>query len=52
MNILNKNNKPKQPNEETIAALQEAERISKDPTAKGYTNIQELFEALENEQEI
>ncbi|MEG2356491.1 MAG: type II toxin-antitoxin system antitoxin, RelB/DinJ family, partial [Clostridia bacterium] len=31
---------------ETIAALQEAERIAKDPTVKGYTDLSELFADL------
>ncbi len=34
------------PNRETIAALQEAERIAKDPSVKGYTNLDELFDDL------
>ena len=37
------------PNEETIAAMLEAERISHDPNVKGYTNLDELFEDLDNE---
>ena len=36
-----------QPNEETIAALLEAERIAEDPSAKGYVDLDELFEDLE-----
>lgn len=32
-----------QPNRETYAALPEAERISKDPDVKGYTDLNELF---------
>ena len=35
-----------QPNKETLAALLEAERIAKDPTVKGYTNMEELFADL------
>ena len=35
-----------QPNNETIAAMLEAERIAKDPSAKGYTNLNELFADL------
>ena len=31
-----------QPNRETIAAMLEAERIAKDPSVKGYTNMDEL----------
>lgn len=34
------------PNQETVAALLEAERIAKDPNVKGYTDLDELFEAL------
>lgn len=34
------------PNQETIAAMLEAERIAKDPSVKGYTDLDELFEAL------
>ncbi len=32
-----------QPNQETITAMLEAERIAKDPTVKGYTDLDELF---------
>ena len=35
-----------QPNKETLAALLEAERIAKDSTVKGYTNMEELFADL------
>ena len=35
-----------QPNEETIAAMLEAERIAEDPSAKGYNDLDELFEDL------
>ena len=35
-----------QPNRETIAAMLEAERIAKDPSVKGYTNMDELFADL------
>lgn len=35
-----------QPNKETIAAMMEAERISKNPSVKGYTNLDELFADL------
>ena len=34
------------PNQETIAALREAERIAKDPSVKGYTDLDELFADL------
>ena len=35
-----------QPNRETLAALTEAEKIAKDPNAKGYTDLDELFRDL------
>ena len=35
-----------QPNKETIAAMLEAERIAKDPSVKGYTDLDELFTDL------
>lgn len=35
-----------QPNSETIAAMIEAEQISRDPNAKTYTNLDELFADL------
>jgi len=35
-----------QPNSETIAALLEAVKIAKDPSVKGYTDLDELFEDL------
>ena len=35
-----------QPNKETIAAMLEAERIGKDPSVKGYTDLDELFSDL------
>ena len=35
-----------QPNKETIAAMLEAERIAKDPSVKGYTDMDELFAEL------
>ena len=38
-----------QPNEETIAAMMEAERIARDPTVKAYSNVEELFKALKEE---
>ena len=36
-----------QPNKETIAAMLEAERIAKDPSVKGYTNMDDLIADLE-----
>ena len=35
-----------QPNEETVAAMLEAERIAKDPSVKGYTDLDELLADL------
>lgn len=35
-----------QPNELTIAAMLEAERIARDPNAKSYSDLDELFAAL------
>ena len=35
-----------QPNKETIAAMSEAERIAKDPSVKGYNDLDELFADL------
>ena len=31
---------------ETIAAMREAERIAKDPSVKGYTDLDEMFAEL------
>lgn len=36
------------PNKETIAAMLEAERIAKDPSAKGYTDLDELLADLKS----
>lgn len=35
-----------QPNKETIAAMLEAERIAKDSSVKGYTDLDEMFDEL------
>ena len=35
-----------QPNEETMAAMLEAERIARDPSVKGYSDIEEAFRSL------
>ncbi len=35
-----------QPNKETLAAMKEAESITRDPSVKGYTDLDELFEEL------
>lgn len=37
-----------QPNRETLAALIEAEKIAKDPSVKGYTDLDELFADLKS----
>lgn len=34
------------PNEETIAAMEEAENMLKDPNAKKYTSVDDLFAEL------
>ena len=36
----------RQPNEETIAAMLEAERIARDPSVKGYNDLDKLFADL------
>ena len=36
------------PNKETVAAMLEAERIAKDPSVKGYTDVDELFAELDS----
>ena len=38
--------KTERPNKETIAAMLEAERIAKDQSVKGYTDLEELFADL------
>ncbi len=35
-----------QPNRDTLAAMLEAERIARDPSVKGYTDMNALFEEL------
>ena len=35
------------PNKKTVAAMLEAERIAKNPSVKGYTDLDELFADLE-----
>jgi DNA-damage-inducible protein J len=34
------------PNAETIAAMEEAERISRDPSVKGYTDVEQMMKEL------
>lgn len=38
--------KPEQPNKETVSAMIEAERIARAPSAKGYNDLNGLFEDL------
>ena len=38
----------KSPNNETVTAMLEAERIAKDPSIKGYKNLDDLFADLES----
>lgn len=40
--------RPDEPNRITVAALQKAERILKDPSVKGYTDLETLFRDLKN----
>lgn len=35
-----------QPNSETVSAMLEAERIAKDPSVKGYTDLDKMFADL------
>ena len=37
------------PNKKTIAAMLEAEQIARDPSVKGYTDLNELFAELNTE---
>ena len=39
------------PNRETMAALLEADRIAKDPSARRYHSVKELFSDLEDDEE-
>jgi len=39
--------RPAYPNAETLAAMTEAERISRDPNVKGYRDMNALFEDLD-----
>ena len=39
----------KQPNKETMAAMLEAERITRDPSIKRYSDVEEALRALKNE---
>jgi DNA-damage-inducible protein J len=37
------------PNPETLAAMEEAERISRDPSVKGYTDVDQMMKDLTND---
>ena len=39
--------RPKRPNAESIAAIAEAEKISRDPSVKGHRNMVAMFEELD-----
>ena len=39
--------RPLRPNAETLEAMTEAARISRDPSVKGYRNMDELFKELD-----
>ncbi len=39
----------KQPNKETMAAMLEAERITRDPSIKRYSDVEEALRVLKNE---
>jgi len=43
--------RPVRPNAETLAAMAEAERISRDPSVKGYRDMNELFKDLDADDE-
>jgi DNA-damage-inducible protein J len=43
--------RPPRPNAETLEAMAEAQRISRDPSVKGYRNIDELFKDLDADDE-
>jgi len=42
--------RPERPNLETLEAMVEAERISRDPNVKGYRDINALFEDLDTDE--
>ena len=49
MGKIDSTNPGNQPNAETIASMIEAERISKDTTVNGYTDLNELISELNND---
>ena len=42
--------RPAHPNAESLAAMAEAEQISRDPSVKGYRDMKALFEDLEDDE--
>ena len=42
--------RPSRPNAESLTAMAEAERISRDPSVKGYRNMKALFQDLESDE--
>jgi len=42
--------RPSRPNAESLAAMAEAKRISRDPSVKGYRDMKALFEELESDE--
>ena len=42
--------RPSRPNTESLMAIAEANRISRDSSAKGYRDMNALFEALDNDE--
>ncbi len=43
--------RPPRPNAETLEAMAEARRIARDPSVKGYRNMDELFKYLDADEE-
>jgi DNA-damage-inducible protein J len=43
--------RPKHPNAETLVAMAEAKKISRDPTVKGHRNMTAMFEELDANEE-
>ena len=42
--------RPTRPNTETLAAMAEADRISRDPSIKGYRDMEALFKDLDTDE--
>ena len=43
--------RPPHPNADSLAAMAEAERISRNPSVKGFRNMKALFEDLDNDEQ-